>query len=67
VQYLGGAVALFRLSEQMGDTLLVVAAVIVGVGLIAITPPSPVRGLIQRFAEAALFGGLIYALRLAQA
>lgn len=61
VQYLGGAVALFRLSEQMGNVLLV-AAIIVGVGLVAITPPSPVRGLIQRLAEAALFGGLIYAL-----
>jgi len=59
VEYIGGALALWRLSKTHG-LLFQVAALIVGAAAVALSIPSlpGIRGLVQRVAEAALFAGL---------
>ncbi|HEX4953285.1 MAG TPA: DUF998 domain-containing protein [Thermoanaerobaculia bacterium] len=62
VEYFGGAVALGRLAEVHGP-VFTAAAFTVGAAGVALSLPSlKVRGLVQRVAEAVLFGGLLWAL-----
>lgn len=63
VEYLGGAFALFRIAEHIGQPFRVAGFIVMGLA-IAISVPlfSPVRGLLQRIAELCLFGGLALAL-----
>ena len=63
VEYIGGALALFRLSETLGQPYRVAGSVVLG-GAIALSIPgiAAVRGLIQRVAELCLFGGLALAI-----
>ncbi len=63
VEYVGGAAVLFRLSETGGSPYLVAAgAVAVAVVVFSLPALAAVRGLVQRMAEMALFGGLVLAL-----
>lgn len=59
VEYVGGALALWRLSEAHGS-FFQVAALTVGAAAVALSIPSlpGIRGLVQRVAEVALFAGL---------
>lgn len=59
IEYAGGALALWRIGESLGQPFRA-AGLIVGGAAIALSIQSfaPVRGLIQRFAECCLFGGL---------
>lgn len=61
VEYIGGAFALWKISEHLGQPFQI-AAVIVGAAAILLSVPEvgPLRGLIQRLAEACLFGGLLW-------
>lgn len=57
VEYAGGAIALLRLAETLGPRFR--AAGFIGCGaLVGLSFSGPLRGLIQRVAEAALFAGL---------
>lgn len=62
VEYVGGTLALWRLGE-VNSAGYQVAAGVVGLATVGLSLPVffPVRGLIQRVAEAALFGGLLLA------
>lgn len=61
VEYIGGAFALWKISEHLGQPFQI-AAFIVGAAAILLSVPEvgPLRGLIQRLAEACLFGGLLW-------
>ncbi|MEM9595675.1 MAG: DUF998 domain-containing protein [Acidobacteriota bacterium] len=59
VEYLGGALSLFVLSETLGPVFQILGFV-VGAVTVTLAFPNPFRGLIQRTAEAALFAGLVY-------
>ena len=62
VQYAGGAFSLMTLSESLGQPFRIAACVVVGsVIALSVLPPTSVRGLVQRAAEACLFGGLAWA------
>ncbi len=65
VEYIGGALALFRLGETHGQPF-VGAGMLVGAGGIALSVTTRGRGLVQRIAETCLFGGLVLALWLHQ-
>lgn len=61
VEYLGGAAALWRLSETQGSGFQVLAVVVGGVGILLSAPAvAPWRGFVQRGAEVCLFGGLAW-------
>lgn len=63
IEYAGGAAVLYRLAETGGTPFLVAAgAVVVAIVVISVPALGAVRGLVQRIAEAALFGGLALAL-----
>jgi hypothetical membrane protein len=68
VEYIGGGFALMTLARDLGAPFQV-AGVIVLVSAIALTllASTSIRGLIQRIAEACLFGGLVYAAWLTRA
>lgn len=57
VEYVGGAIALMRLAETSGEPFRV-AGFIVCVAIIGLSFPWPLRGLVQRIVEIALFAGL---------
>lgn len=61
IEYVGGTLALFWLSELLGPAFQV-AGFAVGLATIGISFESPWRGLIQRIAEICLFGGLALSL-----
>lgn len=62
VEYAGGTFALFTLAREAATPApFQIAGALVMAGVIGISFASPWRGLIQRVAEAALFGGLIWA------
>ncbi len=63
IEYVGGAVALFRLGEQHGQPFAA-AGMVVGVATLLLSVTTTGRGLVQRFAESVLFGGLILGLSL---
>lgn len=65
VGYVGGAIALMRLSETLGDPFRIAGFIVWGAA-VALSFPSIVRGLIQRVAELCLFGGLALAIWLAR-
>jgi len=60
VEYVGGAYALEGLSASLGSPYRI-AAVAVIVALVGVSFAHPLRGLVQRVAEAILFGGLAHA------
>jgi len=59
VEYLGGALAFFLIAETFGRPFQVVGWVVAGLGIALSIHPFFIRGLLQRGAEIALFGGLI--------
>jgi hypothetical membrane protein len=59
IEYVGGAVALWRLGESLGQPFRAAGLIVGGTAIaLSIQALAPVRGLIQRFAEFCLFGGL---------
>lgn len=65
IEYFGGAYALFRLSETFGQPFRVGSIVVAGAAILISFPTLvPMRGLIQRIAEACLFGALAWCARL---
>ena len=61
VEYIGGAFALWKLGESLGLPFQVAAFVVFSAALfLSIPEAGPIRGLIQRLAEACLFGGLLW-------
>lgn len=59
VEYIGGALALFRLAEVQGEPFQLLGAIVFPAGLLLSLPQlAKVRGLIQRVAETALCLGL---------
>ncbi len=63
VEYIGGTFVLFRLAET-GGVIFRIAAAMVVLAIIVFSVPAlaAVRGIVQRVAEVALFGGLALAL-----
>jgi len=61
VEYLGGTLALWKLSELQGIGFQV-AAVVVGLATLGISVRAlfPIRGLVQRVAEVVLFSALVW-------
>ena len=60
LEYMGGALAFFLIAETFGNPFQVVGLVVAGLGIALSSPPFfTIRGLLQRVAEAGLFGGLI--------
>ena len=62
IEYVGGGFALIAMAEASGPAFRWAGyAVLVAAGAIFFMPPGSPRGLVQRVAEAALFGGLLVA------
>ena len=61
IEYLGGALSLFWISETAGPAFRV-AGFLVAASAVLLSFESPVRGVIQRIAELCLFVGLLAAL-----
>lgn len=62
VEYAGGGFALMKLSESFGQPFKAAGFVVLGTAVaLAVLPSNSVRGIIQRIAEACLFGGLALA------
>ncbi len=61
VQYAGGALALFRISESLGGPFQI-AGLVAGIAMLLLSFPHRYRGLVQRIAETCLFGGLLFSL-----
>jgi|CXWL01.1.fsa_nt_gi hypothetical protein len=65
IEYFGGAYALLRLGEKHGQLFRIAGFVVGGAGILICVPAmGRVRGVVQRAAEACLFGGLILCARL---
>ena len=59
IEYVGGAFALWRIGESFGQPFQAAGVIVGGTAVaLSIQAFAPVRGLIQRFAECCLFGGL---------
>lgn len=59
IEYAGGAFALWRISESLGQPFRAAALIVGGTAIaLSVQAFAPVRGLIQRVAEVCLFGGL---------
>ena len=59
VEYIGGGFALVGLGESLGSPFRILGLVVLGTTIVlSVMPFISVRGLIQRIAEACLFGGL---------
>lgn len=61
VEYLGGAVSLFWISETTGSAYQIAGAVVI-VAVLILSFESRIRGITQRIAETVLFAGLCSAL-----
>ena len=63
VEYVGGGLALLRLSETLGQAFRL-AGLFVLIAAVALSIPAiaSIRGLMQRLAELCLFGGLVIAI-----
>jgi hypothetical protein len=62
VEYVGGGFALLRLAESLGQPFKLAALVVLGAAIaLSLVPSNSVRGIIQRIAEACLFGALAMA------
>lgn len=62
IEYVGGGFALFAMAHAEGPAFRWAGiAVLVAAGAISFMPPGSPRGLVQRLAETALFGGLLLA------
>lgn len=63
VEYIGGGFALMTLAESFGQSFRVTGFVVLGCAIaLSIIPSTSFRGIVQRVAEAGLFGGLAIAL-----
>ena len=63
VEYIGGGLALFQISEHSGKLFQIASFVVFAFAFgILLRPLAPVRGLIQRIAEVCLLGGLVIAI-----
>jgi hypothetical protein len=63
VEYIGGGFALLQLAQTLGQGFSLAGYAVITIAfLLSIRPLAMVRGLLQRVAEAALFGGLTLAL-----
>jgi hypothetical protein len=59
IEYAGGAFALWRIGESLGQPFRAAGLIVGGTAIaLSIQAFAPVRGLIQRFAECCLSGGL---------
>ena len=59
IEYVGGALALWRIGESLGQQFQAAALIVGGTAIaLSIQALAPIRGLIQRLAECCLFGGL---------
>jgi len=62
VEYAGGGFTLMTLAESLGQPFKFAGFVVLGTAIgLSVLPANSVRGFIQRFAEACLFGGLALA------
>jgi hypothetical protein len=62
VEYVGGGVALMKLAEGAGQPFKAAGFVVLGTAVaLSVLPSNSLRGIIQRIAEACLFGGLALA------
>lgn len=62
VEYIGGGLALMRLSDSLGNYFKLAGCVVLGAAIaLSIVPAHSIRGIIQRVAETCLFGGLAIA------
>ena len=63
IEYAGGAFALWRIGESLGQPFRAAGLLVWGTAIaLSIQAFAPVRGVIQRFAECCLFGGLALSL-----
>jgi hypothetical protein len=63
VEYIGGGLALFQISEHSGKPFEIASFVVFAIAFgILLRPLAPVRGFIQRIAEVFLLGGLVIAI-----
>lgn len=62
VEYAGGGFALMKLAESLGQPFKLAGFIVLGTAIaLSVLPSNSIRGIIQRFAEACLFGGLALA------
>ena len=62
VEYIGGGFALMALAETFGQPFKSAGFIVLGTAIaLSVIPSNSVRGIIQRIAEACLFGGLALA------
>ena len=63
VEYAGGGFALMTIAESLGQPFKLAGFVVLGTAVaLSVLPSNSVRGVIQRLAEACLFGGLALAI-----
>lgn len=62
IEYVGGGFAFMKLAESFGQPFKAAGFVVLGTAIaLSILPSNSVRGIVQRIAEACLFGGLALA------
>lgn len=61
IEYAGGAMCLFGLSEPIHYTFGIVGVSVI-LGMLFVSFENPIRGLVQRCTETILFGSLLYSL-----